>query len=147
MKLLRPHIPLSVRCVVVERQLRAADLAWSIPETGAVSHRLAMMLLTLFGKESPNLDHQPALALRDKVFKDGEHVGYRPAANDPEFLIYRTRRDHDIKTRVRNGAQFSDHALIRRSKRKAKRAKPRQKIPQRKKPWPKRKMQSKSTLG
>jgi len=58
---------------------------------------------------------------------------YHPDANDPQYLIYRSAANHDIKTRVRgDGAQFSDLALIRRQKK-------RDRPPKEKRPWPKRK--------
>jgi hypothetical protein len=133
--------------MVAARQLGATGQGWSIPETGGSALRLSLMLSVLFGDEVPHLDHDPALAVREKVFKNGKHVGYTPDANDPLYLVYRTKAEHDAKTRVRGEhGQFSDHALIRRSKRKNKPNGRKQKIPQRRNPWPSRKMQGRPTF-
>lgn len=65
------------------------------------------------------LDHNPALVNRRRR-GEGKKTVYVPDANDPEYLIYRTRSDHDIKTRVRgDGAQLSDLAIVRKRKRKS----------------------------
>ena len=66
-----------------------------------------------------------------------EQAGYYyPDANDPEFLIYRTKAAHDIKTRVHgDGAQLSDLAIARKRKRQERKlARPRHKWASR--PWP-----------
>lgn len=83
---------------------------------------LAALLRLMFGSTKVHLDHDPALALREKVRNAaGEIVGYVPAANDPAFLVYRAAVDHIIKTRIRGVAgQYSDHALIRRERRRQK---------------------------
>lgn len=84
---------------------------------------LLQRLCNLIGAEELHLDHEPALALREKIFRDGKHVEYRPHSCDPEHLIWRDKQDHKIKTIVRgDGAQFSDLALIRRKKRREKKA-------------------------
>lgn len=127
MRLLRPYIPLDVRLQVAERQLRASPIP-GFPKTsialteamiavGSPKIRLTGMLKMLFHDEPCHLDHDPPLAARKKVFKDGEHVGYKPDANDPNFLIYRTVEDHRRKTNLRgDGAQHPDRVLIKKNR-------------------------------
>jgi hypothetical protein len=95
-------------------------------------------LVALFGDKPAQLDHDPALVNR-KLRKwplDGSAV-YIPDANDPDYLVYREKHDHDIKTRVRgDGAQLSDLAQARKRKRKLK--------PKRKYKWPSRPMKGAS---
>jgi len=128
MKLLRPWIPISVRIKVVQRQLLRFDVAAPDREKGerqdVYLDRLLGLLSTLMDAlfEPLQLDHDPALVNRKKIFRNGKHVGYSPAANNPDYLIYRTKAKHDIKTRVRgDGAQYSDLALARKNKRIEKR--------------------------
>lgn len=45
--------------------------------------------------QEAELDHDPALVLRGYDEKTGDTV---PPANDPKFLIWRTREDHKKKT-------------------------------------------------
>lgn len=122
----RPHIPLEVRVKVAQRQLR--DFGMTVDRHAGqaldvyLDEQLALLALLLEEKnlfEPLHLDHDPALCNR----KFSERTGrYTPAANDPKFLIYRTKTDHDLKTRVRgDGAQLSDLALLRKNKRIAKR--------------------------
>jgi hypothetical protein len=141
-RLKRPHIPLAVRVIVAERQL---DAATSFPhENGErnasvfrtfvdrdgwkkrnpLSEQLDMLLRLLFGEQKVNLDHDPALVNRPFNKRTGK---YTPDANDPEHLIYRTKAEHDIKTRIRgDGAQHSDLGLARKLKRIAKNRDPKQ---------------------
>jgi hypothetical protein len=107
MRLPRPYIPLDVRIAVARRQLRLGH-DWNLSNY-SLEKKLKMLLLCLFGAEKYHLDHDPALMLRDIVrTKDGK-LKYMPDANDPDFLIYRERQDHRIKTIVRgDGAQRSD---------------------------------------
>jgi len=128
MKLLRPHIPIPVRIAVVQKQLLRFDVAAPDREKGERQEvyldRLLGLLSTLMDAlfEPLQLDHDPALTNRKKIFRNGKHVGYSPAANNPDYLIYRTKAEHDIKTRVRgDGAQYSDLALARKNKRIEKR--------------------------
>lgn len=103
----RPYIPLSVRVQVAERQVReSGSIYWSLYQS-AVSEGLTMgMRLTCLlsrlrvqGIEYPQLDHDPALILR----KFSERTGrYTPDANDPDYLIYRSKEDHLKKTTGRN---------------------------------------------
>jgi hypothetical protein len=143
MRLLRPYIPLHVRLLVIERQARAG-WNYSIMDQKlfegyfpALKDRIRMLLQVTFRADSVHLDHDPALENRIKVFDDnGKLIGYQPDANDPEYLIYRTKPGHYIKTHVRgDGAQYSDTALAKRE-RKRNRTKKKYKWPSR--PFPKR---------
>lgn len=127
MKLPRPHIPIPVRIKVARRQLIAfgASEALTTKDRHETSEVFLDRLLTglslyfenLFGKL--HLDHDPALCNRRFSKRTGK---YFPDANDPRFLIYRTKPNHEIKTRVRgDGAQLSDLALRRKFKRIEKR--------------------------
>lgn len=113
MKSPRPHIPLSVRAEVAERQLGACLLS------GKLAERLAWALKQLFGGELFHLDHDPPLAARRKVFdRAGAFVDYDPPANSAPHLIYRTVETHRVKTYVRGEhGQLSDRMLINRAKR------------------------------
>jgi hypothetical protein len=104
---------------------------------GCERHKLAFMLGLLFGEQKIQLDHNPALTNRPFNEKTGK---YTPDANNPEFLIYRTKAAHDIKTRVRgDGAQLSDLAIARKRKRiERKKTVHKRQWPSR--PWPKSKM-------
>lgn len=152
-RLLRPHIPLEPRCRVALRQLGEIWPDTVIKENrgkyGRLLRSLLEQLATLLNCELGHLDldHNPALALREKVMRKGVHIGYRPDANDPEYLIYRERRDHVLKTQVRGeGAQFPDRVLIKRERRRAKskpapiflKSKNENKIKNRKSKWAKR---------
>jgi len=131
MKLLRPDIPTRVRIKVARRQLEAFGASAEMLKRAEGERQdiyldrlltgLSLYLENLF--RPLHLDHDPALVNRKKVFnRAGEHVGYKPAANNPKYLVYRTKEDHDRKTRVRgDGAQYSDLALARKNKRIEKR--------------------------
>jgi len=129
MKLLRPHIPIGVRITVAQRQLKimhgfVADQDKDEPNEVYLDRLLGHLASYLYkgGIFYPlQLDHDPALTNR----KFSERTGkYKPDANDPRYLIYRTKDEHDIKTRVRgDGAQLSDLALRRKFKRIDKRVK------------------------
>lgn len=126
MKLLRPHIPIRTQCIVALKQLGELwpeDVLSATKNKTILLDDLLKRLSDLIGAEDLQLDHQPALALREKVFLNGEHVEYQPHSCDPEHLIWRDKDAHRIKTNVRgDGAQFSDLALIRRKKRREKKA-------------------------
>jgi hypothetical protein len=133
MRLVRPHIPIRVRLLVIARQLQSAHKMYDVLNAMASvfpkdSARLEYLIEKMFGTKNVHLDHDPPLCLREIV--DAEKGIYKPAANDPEFLIYRTEEDHRIKTFVRgDGAQLSD-AAKRRKKLKAERPdRPRHKWP------------------
>lgn len=144
-RLLRPHISVETRCRVVLRQL-GEMFPDSVIEANRrhLGHLLRCTharLADLLGCDLRllRLDHDPALALREKIFKNGVHVGYKPDACDPEYLIYRTAHGHHIKTNVRgDGAQFPDRVLIKRERKRQ-----RKKVGKVTKPtkrWPKRKL-------
>lgn len=148
-RLPRPHIPLKIRCHVAAHQIgwglgakdgQPAAIAMLLSLHKANYGNLLLRLLTELQEKlgvlpsgALHLDHDPALVNRKKIKRDGKIVGYKPAANDPNFLIYRTKERHDIKTRVRgDGAQFSDLALARRERRRQKkRMRPKRKWPSR----------------
>lgn len=123
MKLPRPHIPVSVRLRVARRQLRrfGADENLLVRFPGERQEVYLDRLLTglsiyldaMF--EPLQLDHDPALCNR-KFYPLTRR--YRPAANNPDYLVYRPKQEHETKTRVRGeGAQLSDLALRRKLKR------------------------------
>lgn len=126
MKLLRPHIPIRTQCIVALRQLGEMwpeEVLSSRSNKAVLLDDLLKRLSEMTGAEDLQLDHQPALALREKVFRNGVHIEYRPHSCDPEYLIWRDKHAHRIKTIVRgDGAQFSDLALIRRQKRRERKA-------------------------
>jgi len=104
---------------------------------------LEKLLAYMFYPFVYHLDHDPAL--ENRPFNPRTKK-YTPDANDPEFLIYRTKEDHRIKTLVRgDGAQLSDAAIARKRKRKERKARrPKTRWPSRPlrsaSRWPKRKM-------
>jgi hypothetical protein len=110
-KLVRPHIPIRVQLEVIARQLQASGQlddvlrAEALTKNGSV--RLVYMLGRMFGDQKVHLDHDPPLCLREIV--DAERGIYKPDANDPEFLIYRTAEEHRVKTFIHGeGAQLCD---------------------------------------
>jgi len=130
-RLLRPAIPLSVKLRVLLRQLGDAfpdemiNIAEEQGSLGLLVHDSLQRLAVLLGCDVKDLrlDHDPALGSREKVFKRGIHVGYRPDANDPEHLIYRTHADHLRKTNLRgDGAQHPDRVLIKKQRRREREA-------------------------
>lgn len=124
MKLPRPHVPIMVRIEVAQRQLRGFGMTVDRnkdEESVAYLDRLLLTLSLCFEScfQPMVLDHDPALCNRQFSKRSGK---YKPDANDPKFLIYRTKLDHDLKTRVRgDGAQLADLAMLRKNKRIAKR--------------------------
>lgn len=166
MALLRPHIPLEVRCRVAMRQLGMTPeqiekniIQW-YPQPGVMlsgygkllSHLLPRLRSKL-GVVSLHLDHDPALENRERIaviVRNNEVVGYKysPDANDPDHLIYREGgfkgSAHDIKTRVRGErGQFADNVIAKRERRRVKRLTTKK----RKHNWPKgRKIQSRNNL-
>jgi hypothetical protein len=124
MKLVRPYLPIPVRIEVIARQLISAhkirDVLWCAATFPKPTARLEYLLEMMFGKQKVHLDHDPPLCLREIV--DPDQGIYKPAANDPNFLVYRTEEDHRLKTFVRgDGAQHCDAAKRRmaiKSKRK-----------------------------
>lgn len=107
MKRPRPHIPLSVRVQVAERQmaytgspfwllyLSAMTGPQKLGEPWSLTRRLRVLLGDLFSDGDYQLDHDPALILRRFSERTGK---YTPAANNPDFLVYRQKDDHLQKT-------------------------------------------------
>jgi hypothetical protein len=62
----------------------------------AIALKVALRQL---GLKKPELDHQPALGLRERT-PDG---GYIPHEHDPDCLVWRDAEEHAVKTRG-NGA-------------------------------------------
>ncbi len=126
-RLYRPYIPIAVRVQVAERQVGFPPCPEATP-----SSRLEGLLLMLFGDEPADLDHDPPLGAREKIWKDGKVVGYIPDANDPDHLVYRAHATHLIKTNVRGlRGQHPDRVLIKKQRRLERPSKPK-----RKREWP-----------
>lgn len=128
MKLKRPHIPIRVRCQVIARQLEEDGQLYAVLTASALTAdhgaQLAYLLQRKFSGEKVHLDHDPPLCLREII--DAEKGIYKPDANDPDFLVYRTAEQHRLKTFVRgDGAQFSDAAKRRRKLKAERRERPR----------------------
>jgi hypothetical protein len=101
----------------------------ALPKVNGV--KLELMLIRMFGTTRVHLDHDPPLMLRRRT----RNGGYKPDANDPEHLIYRTAEEHFIKTWMRgDGAQLSDAGKRRKELRRQRKLDPRR----RKRKWPKR---------
>jgi hypothetical protein len=136
-KLYRPYIPLRVREQVIDRQIAEANFRHGYVGEAAMcfsGSRLEVLIKVLFGHQPVQLDHNPAL--ENRPFNK-RTMRYTPDANDPDYLIYRTKEAHKIKTLVRgDGAQLSDAAIARKRKRKERKAK------RRKTKWPKQKLRS-----
>ena len=143
MRLFRPYIPLDVRCLVLCRQLGENK---SLVAGAIAARRLGELLDVLKLKfaalinspvEDLQLDHDPALENRGVVMIDGKVVDYSPPANDPDYLFYRPKDAHYIKTHVRGayGAQYSD-AMLAKRERNRNRERPKRRWPSR--PFPKR---------
>ena len=138
--LYRPYIPLKVRCRVAlrqlgevwhERYLQNCDGNYGLLLKGLLG-RLALMLKA----EKLELDHDPALVLREQhfvTFKGKMTLKFTPDANDPEYLVYRPDTGHRHKThgvRREDSPEFSDRVLMKRQRRRER--------PKRKKLWPSR---------
>jgi hypothetical protein len=107
MKRPRPYIPLAVRVEVAERMFRQMLEDSTIARANGVlyqqllgtaaplSQRLRLMLTAMFSFRPQQLDHDPALILRQFNERTGK---YTPDANDPAYLIYREKDDHLQKT-------------------------------------------------
>ena len=142
----RPYIPLSVRLKVVKRMLRSCGKSAEAMVIDHVCKTLTDRIawgLSAMGLHDAQLDHDPALILREFNNRTGR---YTPAANDPDHLIYRAPRAHLQKTIGRRAdaektvtTKGSDIWLKSKFRRlEQPRKKPKAKIPQRAKPWPKR---------
>lgn len=147
-----PMPPLAVRVQVAERQMSEFPLPMAFYRglhLKGLRKRLEALLGGL-GFYQPCLDHDPALILRpyNPRIKDVA-ARYTPHAHDPAALLYREKSDHQQKTTGRRpgaertitskgsdvGLKAKFNRLEGRTKRRSK-----VKIPQRKNPWPKRKM-------
>lgn len=136
MRLVRPYIPLAVRIEVARHQLilregtvRALSPLAKYPAAAKV--RIGFLLECLFGDAKVQLDHDPPLGARKKIMHSGEIIGYRPDANDPNYLVYRLAVDHQIKTNVHGEhGQHPDRVLIKRQRHieTPRRERPKQKI-------------------
>lgn len=150
-RIYRPHVPTEVRCIVALRQLGYDDETSKIMR---VMHNRAMgrLLDNLLGriagamgcaKRELRLDHDPPLGARPWA-GEGKCTVYEPDANDPEHLFYRPHGaqhegSHDVKTRIRGDrGQYSDVVLIKRQRRRERAPRPKAKIPNVKRVWPKR---------
>jgi len=136
MRLLRPHIPLFVRCQVALRQTGHSP-GWAIDRIFAAkscARLLAETMAEIAGRlkcevSNLHLDHDPALGAREKLFHKGVHVGYSPDANDPEALIYREAGAHRIKTNLRGDhGQHPDRVLIKKARRLTENKPPKRKV-------------------
>lgn len=142
-RLYRPSIPVAVKCRVAMRQLGELwpDEALKANEGGlqAFLDRLLHKLREILNEKKLHLDHDPALAARQRKGEEHDTI-YTPAANDPDYLIYRGKHAHHIKTNVcGDGAQHPDRVLIKkeRHRREGKRMKAKRKW--RTRPFPKSK--------
>lgn len=164
-RLLRPHIDVETKLRVCMRMLGTPEPDKLIADMrrkrvmgkflklylGRIAMALGCAVADL------RLDHDPALGARQKVFdRDGNHVDYIPPANSPDDLVYRPHgtefdESHLVKTNIRGkNGQHPDRVLIKKNRRleqreaeregraPARKPKFKHKIPQRKKPWPKR---------
>ncbi len=139
-KLYRPHIPLSVRCEVAERQMEKAVKCLPTNEHGIIYRDLPARtykmkdrldaalfhLARILGCEVKDLrlDHDPPLGARPKHRRGlGKKTFYIPDANDPDHLFYRPHGpehegSHLIKTNVRGDhGQHPDRVLIKKQRR------------------------------
>jgi len=81
--------------------------------------QLEVALRLLFGKgEEAHLDHDPPL--RSREFNPIT-LKYKPDANDPDYLVWRDKEGHRVKTYVRGEhGQYSDTILIARERKREK---------------------------
>lgn len=146
MALYRPHIPLSVKVQVAERQVReSGSVLWPLYLSGtqaaknlgkpwSLTRKLRVLLGDLFPYGNFQLDHDPALEQRSKGLRKGKSY-YIPDANHPEYLVYRTKALHLMKTTGRKpGAEKtatskgSDVWIAKKFRRLEGRVKPRRKV-------------------
>lgn len=142
----RPHIPLSVRCAVADRQLDrdySNYLSQGLAAYKVLSGQLGLLARKLgCDRKDLRLDHNPALGVRKRL-RSGRYV---PDANDPDYLVYREKHDHHIKTTVAGDhGQYSDVALMKRERRRIKKEKG---LGRKKWQWPKgKKLSSRKTFA
>lgn len=134
-RLYRPHMPLSVKVLVAERDFsKRFPRGWKpyalLAKDWTLARRLEWLLAQIaraIGCEPKDLrfDHDPPLGarLRRRSGLDRKTY-YTPDANDPEHIFARPHGaqfegSHDVKTRIRGDhGQFSDLALIKRERRR-----------------------------
>jgi hypothetical protein len=123
MKRPRPYVPFNVRVEVAKRQFvekygdagRIALLTEAANGDAELLRRLLEALHANFAGEKYNLDHDPPLRCRIFNARTGK---YKPDANDPRYLVYRTAEDHRVKTNIRGEhGQYPDRVLIKRTRR------------------------------
>jgi hypothetical protein len=107
MKRPRPYIPLAVRVDVAERLFTLMLADFKVPRANGalyqqalrsratLSRRLRLLLTAIFSLREVQLDHDPALILREFNPRTGK---YTPDANDPDHLVYRAKDEHQQKT-------------------------------------------------
>lgn len=138
-RLSRPYIPLDIRLTVALRQLGVPKIhiieqVFAASRQRRVKIRLSQILQSLFSMDQYHLDHDPALENREF---NPHTKKYEPEANNPDYLVYRTKENHRIKTLVHgDGAQLSDAAKARKRKRKARKARRQKRL------WPSRPLRS-----
>jgi hypothetical protein len=125
-RLPRKAIPVEIKCRVAMRQLGEMWPDQVIEDNRGKLGRLLEQLLehlrVLVNEPDLRLDHNPALGLRQR-FTSRRGTRYVPDEHDPEYLIYRGAHAHHIKTNVRgDGAQYSDTVLMKRERRRQKKA-------------------------
>lgn len=97
-----PMPPLAVRVQVAERQVTAqfgAAVTKTIQQVTTTWGDQLHFLLKQLGFAEPQLDHDPALILRQynpAIAKVAAR--YTPHAHDPDALVYREKADHQQKT-------------------------------------------------
>src|SRR5882762_2477026 len=100
----RAYIPVLTRCLVARRQLREQ---FNVETRRANRESLSVYLERLLDElrwrltinsEPLQLDHDPALGLREKTVHTDGHVTYRPRETDHRYLIYRPKGKHLEKT-------------------------------------------------
>lgn len=132
-RLYRPHIPIAVKVVVAERQVKEKpNLDWGVYLSVCWqnnSDRMEMLKGLLANRlhceiKDLRLDHDPPLAARPKERRGlGKRTYYIPDANDPDHLFYRPHGpqfagSHLIKTNVRGDhGQHPDRVLIKKQRR------------------------------
>lgn len=132
MRLPRPYVPIDVKLAVAGRQARATgcSIDWAALERLCGGDQLRVLLNVLYPDVMCHLDHDPPLWQRVRT-KSGN---YRPSANDPDYLVWRSQEGHRLKTYIRgDGAQLSDAAKRRKEIKR--------KVTKVKRKWPSRPMQ------
>ena len=94
----RPYTPIRIRLQVAVRQYceRFTHDSTVLPRgSNSDRARLTWLLRKLFPDGEIQLDHDPALVLRLFNEKTGK---YTPDANDPAYLVWREKAEHQQKT-------------------------------------------------